>query len=316
MSPPTDNIPSPRKRADFPQVFRHERTLANRLRETSRYVGGRNACWCGSRTYARLDSIEWRNVWRTVRRLRARIVKAVTEGRWNKVKALVYLLTRCLVAGLRPFVRVVSNSGAQPPGVDRILWNTPEAKSAAFMPSASDRLPTATAPQGVHSQKQWKVPRPRNSHDDRSGHAGIILAGSRSHCGVPKPIGHSYGFRLERRCADALKQSHLLLGNRHGPQWILEGDIKACFDRVTPDWLLTHIPMDQQLLRQWLKAGFLEKHAGFATTEGTPQGGTRSPGLANWTLDGLQRLLGGTLRRCRNDHGSLKSTWSVMRTTS
>ena len=54
MSPPTDNIPSPRKRADFPQVFRHERTLANRLRETSRYVGGRNACWCGSRTYARL----------------------------------------------------------------------------------------------------------------------------------------------------------------------------------------------------------------------------------------------------------------------
>src|SRR5208283_1269723 len=54
VSPPTDNIPSPRKRADFPQVFRHERTLANRLRGTSRYVGGRNARWCGSRTYARL----------------------------------------------------------------------------------------------------------------------------------------------------------------------------------------------------------------------------------------------------------------------
>src|SRR5882757_11285265 len=51
---PGDNIPSPRKRANFPQVFRHERTSANRLRETSRYVGGRNACWCGSRAYARL----------------------------------------------------------------------------------------------------------------------------------------------------------------------------------------------------------------------------------------------------------------------
>jgi RNA-directed DNA polymerase len=49
--------------------------------------------------------------------------------------------------------------------------------------------------------------------------------------------------------------------------------------------------MDRQLLRQWLKAGFLEKHAWFATTEGTPQGGTISPALANWTLDGLQRLL-------------------------
>jgi RNA-directed DNA polymerase len=103
--------------------------------------------------------------------------------------------------------------------------------------------------------------------------------------------GHSYGFRLERRCADALDQSHILLGNRHGPEWILEGDIKACFDRISHDWLLAHVPMDRQLLGQWLKAGFLEKHAWFATTEGTPQGGIISPVLANWTLDGLQRLL-------------------------
>jgi RNA-directed DNA polymerase len=103
--------------------------------------------------------------------------------------------------------------------------------------------------------------------------------------------GHSYGFRLERRCADALAQTHGLLSHRHGPQWILEGDIKACFDRISHDWLLTHVPMDQQVLRRWLKAGFLEKHAWFATTDGTPQGGIISPALANWTLDGLQRLL-------------------------
>src|SRR3954470_14592368 len=54
VSPPTDDIPSPRKRADFPRVFRHERTSANRLGETSRYVGDRNARWCGSRACARL----------------------------------------------------------------------------------------------------------------------------------------------------------------------------------------------------------------------------------------------------------------------
>src|SRR3954462_7084307 len=103
--------------------------------------------------------------------------------------------------------------------------------------------------------------------------------------------GHSYGFRLERRCAEALAQTHVLLSHRHGPEWILEGDIKACLDRISHEWLLAHVPMDRQLLRQWLRAGFLEKHAWFATTEGTPQGGIISPALANWTLDGLQRLL-------------------------
>ena len=45
--------------------------------------------------------------------------------------------------------------------------------------------------------------------------------------------GHSYGFRLERRCADALSQVHSLLSPWYGPQWILEGDIKACFDSAS-----------------------------------------------------------------------------------
>ncbi len=103
--------------------------------------------------------------------------------------------------------------------------------------------------------------------------------------------GHSDGFRLERRCADVLNRVHRLVSNRQGPQWILEGDIKAGFDRISHPWLLTHVPMDTRVLRQWLEAGFLEKHAWFATMEGTPQGGIISPVLANWTLDGLQRLL-------------------------
>src|SRR5206468_2751892 len=77
-------------------------------------------------------SIEWKKVWRTVRRLQARIVKAVAEGRWNKVKALVYLLTHSFAGRALAILRVVSNSGARAPGVDGILWDTPEAKSAAF----------------------------------------------------------------------------------------------------------------------------------------------------------------------------------------
>jgi len=83
----------------------------------------------------------------------------------------------------------------------------------------------------------------------------------------------------------------VVLSHRHGPEGILEGDIKACFDKISHGWLPAHVPMDRQVLERWLGAGFLEQHAWFATTEGTPQGGIISPALANWTPDGLQRLL-------------------------
>jgi RNA-directed DNA polymerase len=235
-------------------------------------------------------SIEWKKVWRTVRRLQARIVKAVTEGRWNKVKALVYLLTHSFGGRALAILRVVSNSGAKTPGVDGILWNTPEAKSAAFgtlrrhgyQPQPLRRV---YIPKSNGKRRGLGIP----TMTDRAMQALYLLG--LDPIAESQADGHSYGFRRERRCADALAQTHLLLSHRHGPEWILEGDIKACFDRISHEWLLAHVPMDRQMLRQWLKAGFLEKQAWFATTEGTPQGGTISPVLANWTLDGLQRLL-------------------------
>src|SRR3954465_12311981 len=235
-------------------------------------------------------SIDWRKVWQTVRRLQARIVKAVAQGRWNQVKALVYLLTHSYSGRALAILRVVNNSGAKTPGVDGVLWNTPEAKSAAF---------GTLRRHGYRPQPLRRVSIPK-SNGQRRG-LGIPTMADRAaqalHLLGLDPIaeshadGHSYGFRRERRCADAMAQTHIVLSHRHGPQWILEGDIKACFDEISHEWLLRHVPMDRQMLGKWLNAGFLEKHAWFATTEGTPQGGIISPALANWALDGLQRLL-------------------------
>jgi RNA-directed DNA polymerase len=104
---------------------------------------------------------------------------------------------------------------------------------------------------------------------------------------------NSYGFRKERSTADAIEQCHIVLSNRGGARWILEGDIKSCFDRISHEWLLANVPMNKTILRKWLKAGFMEKRVLHATEEGTPQGGICSPVLANLTLDGLERRLRG-----------------------
>ncbi len=101
----------------------------------------------------------------------------------------------------------------------------------------------------------------------------------------------SYGFRKGRSCADAIEECFTIFAQKSASQWILEGDIKACFDKISHDWLLTHAPMEKSILRKWLKAGYMEKNVLHPTEEGTPQGGICSPVLANFTLDGLEKVL-------------------------
>ena len=78
------------------------------------------------------DADKWREVdWdlarREVRGLQMRIAKAVKESRWNKVRALQYLLTHSFYAKLLAVKRVTSNKGKKTPGVDD--------RSLASMPS-------------------------------------------------------------------------------------------------------------------------------------------------------------------------------------
>jgi RNA-directed DNA polymerase len=110
---------------------------------------------------------------------------------------------------------------------------------------------------------------------------------------------HSYGFRPERCTADALVYCHTLFSQKNGPRWALEGDIKSCFDKISHEWLLAHIPMEKDMLRKWLKAGYMERNALHVTEEGTPQGGIISPAIANMALDGLSQRLSERFPRSR-----------------
>ena len=75
--------------------------------------------------------------------------------------------------------------------------------------------------------------------------------------------GNSYGFRLKRSTADAMQKCFRVLAWKRAAQWILEGDIRGCFDNISHDWLIAHVPMDKTILRKWLKAGFIEgRHGG------------------------------------------------------
>ena len=98
----------------------------------------------------------------------------------------------------------------------------------------------------------------------------------------------SYGFRKARSVHDAVARGFLSLSSQRKARWVLEGDIRGCFDHLSHDWLVEHIPTHKGKLRAWLNAGFMERGVFHPTEDGTAQGGIISPTAANMALDGLQ----------------------------
>ena len=227
---------------------------------------------------------------REVRSVQVRIVKAKKAGKHRKVKSLQWILAHSWYAKLLAVKRVTGNKGKNTPGVDGIKWSKPSDKLKGAS-SLTRKGYKARPLRRVYIPKSNGKMRPLGipTMKDRAMQALYLL--------TLDPVAettadtNSYGFRPERCCADAIQQCFIVLGGKHSAPWILEADIKGCFDNISHQWLLDNIPLDRGILKQWLKSGFIEKNAFFDTMAGTPQGGIISPVLANLTLDGLERAI-------------------------
>jgi RNA-directed DNA polymerase len=205
------------------------------------------------------------------------------------VKALQWLLTHSSAAKLLAVRRVVSNPGRNTAGVDGIVWKTAEQKL---------RAARSLRRRGYHPQPSRRIYIPKKNGKRRP--LGIPTTSDRAmealHLLALEPVAetladpNSYGFRPKRSAADAIGQCFTVLAPKQAAQWIFEGDIRACFDRISHSWLDDHIPMDKPILRKWLAAGYIEEGVVYPTEAGTPQGGIASPALANMALDGLEEI--------------------------
>ena len=116
--------------ADMPtsvMVLYYEKLTVRLLMRKTQMDPGFPGC-ASPTTWISWHSINWKKVFRAVKSLQARIVKAVKAKHFHKVKALLHLLTRSFYGKLLAILRVTTNKGSRTCGVDKILWDTPMRK--------------------------------------------------------------------------------------------------------------------------------------------------------------------------------------------
>jgi len=236
------------------------------------------------------NSIDWKYARRQVRRLQMRIAKAVKEGKYNKVKALQYLLTRSFYAKLLAVRRVTTNKGKNTPGVDGILWKGAGRKWwEAFNLKRRGYRPQPLRRIYIPKKNGKKRPLSIPTMYDRAMQALYKLA--LAPVAETTADRNSYGFREGRSCADAVAAAFNALNKPNSATWVLEADITGCYDNIAKGWMLENIPMDKEVLRKWLDTGYVENGITYPSHKGVPQGGIISPMLANMALDGLEGMI-------------------------
>jgi len=258
------------------------------------------------------QTIEWRRAYRTVRNLRQRIFRATQEGNLKKVRSLQKLMLKSYSNRLVSVRRVTQvNAGKKTPGMDGMVVKSPAARGKLV-----DALGQYTA---------WKAKPGRRVYIPKAN-------GKKRPLGMPVVIdrclqamvknalepsweakfeGSSYGFRPGRSAHDAIGKIYLLARPNKKKKWILDADIKGAFDFISHDYLCQAIgPVPgRELIKQWLKAGYIEQEEFHATEQGTPQGGVISPLLLNVALHGMEEALGVTY----NSQGQISGKRAVVR---
>lgn len=227
-----------------------------------------------------------------------RWARAEPDRRFGDVFNLVYDRATLLVA----WERVAGNQGARTAGVDAVTRYHVEERlgvipfleelRSSLKNGTFTALPVlqATVPKKNGKVRYLGIPTLR----DRVAQMALKL--------ILEPVFEadfypsSYGYRPGRRAQDAIAEIHHFTCKPSAYEWVIEGDIKACFDNVDH-----HVLMDLvaervsdrrvlRLVRGFLRAGVVELHGGFAESlTGTPQGGVVSPLLANVYLSVLDR---------------------------
>ncbi len=243
---------------------------------------------------------DFKLAYRKVENLRKRIFRATRNNDMKKVRSLQKLMLRSranILVSVRRATQI--NQGKVTAGIDRQTALTPVERAKMVNALSNYRAWNPKPAKRVYIPKKNGLKRPLGIPTITDRCIQAMVKNALEPFWEAKFEATSYGFRPARSCHDA--QGRIFSNMKSSPQgkpskkrWIVEGDIKGCFDNISHEFLLKVIGNfpARKLIYHWLKAGYVDKGVFNKTESGTPQGGIISPLLANIALHGLESALG------------------------
>ena len=239
---------------------------------------------------------------RYVRGIQTKLDRAVANGDKSQIRGYVHRLNKkSRAVKILAIHRVCEvNSGRHTAGVDGVKMPKDKGERRELMFSLIDEIDIDKKPSPI---RRVYIPKPNG--DKRP--LGIPTIMDRIIQEIIRisiePICEyhflscSYGFRPKRSCQDAVTDLFTKLSQKNSRRWIVEGDVKGCFDHIKHTHIIStlwewDIPNNViTIIEKILKAGIMEELAFSPSDEGTPQGGIISPMLSNVALTYLDEIV-------------------------